>query len=98
MNTSQIIKALMKKHNISQFELSELTGIHKNTISNYVRDVREPSLFNAILIADVFGVSLDELCGRENQKQFEISTYPNQKILAAIKKIDEALETIKSQI
>lgn len=46
---------------LSQTELAEKSGLTRQTIYNYEKDKREPTLLNAMCIADVFGISLDAL-------------------------------------
>jgi transcriptional regulator with XRE-family HTH domain len=46
---------------LSQSELAEKSGLTRQTINNYEKDKREPTLLNAMCIADVFGISLDAL-------------------------------------
>ena len=46
--------------------LAKETGISIVAISRYLSGDRNPTLINAILIADALGVSLDWLCGRED--------------------------------
>lgn len=46
---------------MSQAELAVLLGVTQNTISNYERGEREPSIENLKQMAKIFGVSVDEL-------------------------------------
>ena len=46
---------------IKQIELAEMCGISRVTLSQYENDQRDPTLFNAMCLADIFGVSLDYL-------------------------------------
>jgi transcriptional regulator with XRE-family HTH domain len=48
---------------MSRRALSELCGLSKNAISRFERGEREPSLYDAKIIADFFDVSLDYLYG-----------------------------------
>ena len=50
----------------NQTRLAKETGISIVSISRYLSGERNPTLINAILIADALGVSLDWLCGRED--------------------------------
>ena len=59
------IRQLRKARGLTQDELSKLMGMeNKNSISLWECEKVEPSLINCILMADVFNVSLDELCCR----------------------------------
>lgn len=44
---------------------SELCGLPPDAIRRYERGEAEPTLSSLLLIADYFGVTLDELTGRE---------------------------------
>jgi transcriptional regulator with XRE-family HTH domain len=55
---------LIEKHGISKNKLSVQTGISSGLIGDWVAGRKEPSLKNAVKIADYFNVSLDYLVGR----------------------------------
>jgi transcriptional regulator with XRE-family HTH domain len=59
------IRGVRKKKNMTMDTLAELSGLTRTSISNYENDKSYPTLFNAICIADVLGVSLDWLAGRK---------------------------------
>jgi transcriptional regulator with XRE-family HTH domain len=59
------IKELRKEKGWTQRKLAEKISVHRNMIRCWETGKNEPSIFNCILMADVFGVSLDELCCRE---------------------------------
>lgn len=52
---------LRKLHNISQEELAEGVGISRQTLSKYETGESIPDIEKTKAIADVFGVSLDDL-------------------------------------
>lgn len=52
---------LRKLHNISQEELAEKIGISRQTLSKYETGESLPDIEKTKAIADVFGVSLDDL-------------------------------------
>lgn len=52
---------LRKLHNISQEELAERVGISRQTLSKYETGESIPDIEKTKVIADVFGVSLDDL-------------------------------------
>ena len=62
---SERLQKLREKKRISRRVLSELCGLTKSTISRYERGERRPSIDDASVLADFFGVTLDYLCGRE---------------------------------
>lgn len=59
------IKQLRKDNELNQKELAELLGVSHSTIGVWETGQYEPSIFNCIVLADFFNVSLDELCCRE---------------------------------
>lgn len=65
MTIGEKIKLLRKSKKMSQKELCEKIGVSLNIVSWWEREIGEPSIFNAIVLADYFGVTLDELCCRE---------------------------------
>ena len=50
---------------MQQKEVSEKTGISKSSLSNYETGDSVPSMHNLIDLADLYGVTLDYLCGRD---------------------------------
>ena len=63
------IKELRKAKKISQLKMAMDLNTNQNTISRYETGEREPSISELIKIADYFGVSLDYLVGRGDEKQ-----------------------------
>lgn len=63
----QRLRKLREGRRVSRRVLSELCGLSKNMISRYERGERVPSLKDAALLAEHFGVSLNFLCGREKK-------------------------------
>jgi transcriptional regulator with XRE-family HTH domain len=55
------IRTLRKARNLSQEQLAELTGFHRNYIGMIERGERNPALVNIEIFADVFEVSISEL-------------------------------------
>lgn len=63
----QRLRELRERRRVSRRVLSELCGLSKNMIARYERGERIPSLADAAVLADFFGVSLDVLWGREKK-------------------------------
>lgn len=63
------IRRLRKKNGFTQKQLADELQIHQNMISLWETERYEPTLFMACCLADIFGVSLDELCGRVKREQ-----------------------------
>lgn len=58
------IKQLREQHHFSQQELADKLNVHKQTISQYERGVREPDFDNLLALCDIFNVSSDYLLGK----------------------------------
>lgn len=57
----QRVRILRKSKNLSQEQLAELTGFHRNYIGMIERGERNPALVNIEIFANAFGMSLSEL-------------------------------------
>lgn len=57
----QRIRNLRKARGLSQEQLAELTGFHRNYIGMIERGERNPALVNIEVFANVFDMSLSEL-------------------------------------
>lgn len=64
MTVGERIKSLRQQHGLTQAELGRLAGLSRQCLYEYESDRADPKLFNAACIADVFGITLDELAGR----------------------------------
>jgi transcriptional regulator with XRE-family HTH domain len=50
---------------LSQSELAKKTGLSQAAISRWEDDLRIPNIENCFILAEFYGISLDELVGRE---------------------------------
>lgn len=57
----QRIRELRKARSLSQEQLAELTGFHRNYIGMIERGERNPALVNIEIFANAFDMSLPEL-------------------------------------
>jgi len=57
----QRIRELRKARSLSQEQLAELTGFHRNYIGMIERGERNPALVNIEIFANAFEISLSEL-------------------------------------
>jgi transcriptional regulator with XRE-family HTH domain len=62
------LKDLRKERKISQLKLSVDLNMNQNTISRYENMEREADYKTLVKLADYFGVSLDYLLGRTDEK------------------------------
>ena len=51
--------------NLTQQQLSKATNIPQPSISAWEREVFVPSILNCVQLADFYGISVDELIGRD---------------------------------
>ncbi len=64
MDFGSVVVALRKEQGISQTDLANQLGIHKNVLGRYERNEVNPSIEIARRIADILDVSLDYLSGK----------------------------------
>ncbi len=65
------IAELRKQKDISQSKLGEIIGAAQNTICNWETGKRQPDNESLIKMADLFGVSIDYILGRDNDEMPE---------------------------
>ena len=63
--------------NLSQEKLAKEIGITQAQISYYEKNINEPSISICEKLADFYGISVDELIGRDYEKQSPIVSYNN---------------------
>lgn len=68
MGFSYRLKELREDSDLSQAALAQALGMYKTTYARYEQGQRDLPLQTAILIADYYRVSLDELAGRKIRK------------------------------
>ncbi len=61
------IKNIRKAQGATQSQVSKATGIPQNTISWIELDKGIPNIQQCVQLADYYGVSLDELIGRDKK-------------------------------
>jgi transcriptional regulator with XRE-family HTH domain len=67
MTIGQKIKQLRLEHGLSTSQLAEMLWVDRGTVRRWEIDSNEPHLYALIGMADLFGVTLDELCCRERE-------------------------------
>lgn len=68
MGIGNTIFRLRTAKNLSQGDLAELLDVSRQSVSKWETDTAVPDLDKLIKLCDVFGVTLDELTGREKIK------------------------------
>lgn len=69
------IRGLREDNEISQEQCAKLLYVAKKTYERYENGLREPPIGFMERVADLYGVSIDYLCGRTDTK----SPYPQKK-------------------
>lgn len=64
LTIGETMKKLRLDRGLSVWEVEELTGIAHNSIYGYESDRHAPGVIAAMDLADLYGVTLDELVGR----------------------------------
>ena len=67
-NLQKKIKELRREYGMSQKELAELIKVDRSTVVGWETKGRMPDVMLLINVANVFGVSLDSLVGRNIQE------------------------------
>ncbi len=63
------IEQMRKSRNLTQTALSKATGIPQNTLSWIEKDKGLANIQQCVILADYYGISVDELIGRDvNEK------------------------------
>ncbi len=76
------IARLIKARNLSQKEFAQAIESTEASVSRYLSDAREPGAKALVKIANVLGVTTDEIVGKEDESDFE-SEFPRIKLLLA---------------
>ena len=69
MTFAQKLKELRTRAGMSQEKLAEKVGVSRQAITKWETDKGAPDMDNLMAISDLFGVSVDELLGRESRRQ-----------------------------
>ena len=71
------VKELRKQLNMTQQQLADLVHVSSRTIISIEKEQYSPSLMLAYRMAEVFGVSVEELCCLKENKELEDKQYEN---------------------
>ncbi|MBE6803785.1 MAG: helix-turn-helix domain-containing protein [Ruminococcaceae bacterium] len=74
---------LRKEHKLSQEALAEKLGLSRQSISKWERAEASPDTDNLIALAEVYGITLDELLGNNEPKAEKSEPQPTKKQLSA---------------
>ena len=59
------LKSQRESSGLSQVQLAKETGIKQQNISRWENDLSIPSIANCEILADYYGITVDELIGRK---------------------------------
>jgi transcriptional regulator with XRE-family HTH domain len=85
---SQRLKKLRKDKHLTQAQVAERIGVTASMVSSYETDIRLPSYEVMLRIADVFGVSVDYLLGRQEKRLLDISELTEEEATAVTNIVD----------
>ncbi len=71
------IKELRLQNQMTQQQLADLVYVSSRTIISIEKEKYNPSLMLAYRMAQVFGVSIEELCCLKENKELEDKQYEN---------------------
>ena len=85
---SQRLKKLRKDKHLTQVQVAKRIGVTASMVSSYETDIRLPSYEVMLRIADIFGVSVDYLLGREEKRLLDISELSEEEATAVANIVD----------
>ena len=71
------VKELRLQNQMTQQQLADLVYVSSRTIMSIEKEKYNPSLMLAYRLAQVFGVSIEELCCLKENKELEDKQYEN---------------------
>lgn len=79
MTVGESLRNIREMRGLSMQDVVEKTGISNATLNRYEHDKNYPTLFNLILLADTYKVTLDRLVGRVSQQvdKFDLEQLSN---------------------
>lgn len=91
MSFSENLIELRKYHNYSQEELAEMIGISRQTLSKYETGESLPDIEKCKLLADVFGVTMDDLISynKDEQENLGLGIPPKGKHIFGMVKVGD---------
>lgn len=94
---SKNIRKFRNEHHWTQKELADKLHVGKTTVSNYETGYSEPDIETQLILADLFGVSLDELNSRKldskNKNYITINVYGSIPAGIPIEAIEDITDT-----
>lgn len=66
--TAQRIVALRRQKRMTQGQLAEKLDVSRSCVANWENCIREPNAVDLCMLAACFGVSIEYLCGRTDER------------------------------
>ena len=82
------IKDIRTRRNLTQAEVASALGVSSVVYSRYETGSRQPSIETLVQLADIFGVTVDYLLGRQDIEDSTLSEY-ELRLLIASRNADE---------
>ena len=76
-------KEIRARRNLSQQQVANHIGCSAVAYSRYENGIRQPSIETLLRVADLFGVTVDFLLGRQNVEDSTLSKYEIELVNAA---------------
>lgn len=86
---SENLTELRKLHNMSQEELAEKIGVSRQTLSKYETGESLPDIEKCRMLADVFGVSIDDLISYSRDNSMGLNVPPKGKHIFGMVKVGD---------
>ena len=86
---SDNLTELRKLHNMSQEELAEKIGVSRQTLSKYETGESLPDIEKCRMLADVFGVSIDDLISYSRDNSMGLNVPPKGKYIFGMVKVGD---------
>ena len=71
MTYGKVLREQRLLQGLTQVELAKETGIPQSTVSAWELDKNIPNIIDCIKLADFYGISLDELVGRDVKEKLK---------------------------
>lgn len=75
------LKELRINQGLKEHDIAKKLNVAVSTISSYENNFRKPSLENILVLADIYGVSVDYLLSRPNNNMISVDGLNKEQIL-----------------
>ena len=97
MEAGMKLKEVRTRRNMTQQTVADYIGCSSVVYSRYERGTRQPSIEMLLKLADLFGVTVDYLLGRQDLEDSTLSEYEKKLVLAS-RNVDERAKDDALQI